>query len=148
MQSFYPLITFVWLFSLSILGLAIFIYFWRLSRGVGKGNLISVLNRLTSREEENRKDILELKKFLTKLEEQAKTYIQKPVLIKFNPFKDLGGENSFVISLLDKEGNGVLITSLHSRERTRIYAKRVVKGKPEVAVSEEERKALSTALKR
>lgn len=67
-------------------------------------------------------------------------------LVKFNPFQDTGGEQSFVVSLLDPGGSGILLTSLNGRGISRLYAKRVVAGKPEVELSTEEKQALSQAL--
>jgi Protein of unknown function (DUF4446) len=67
-------------------------------------------------------------------------------LLRFNPFSDTGGEQSFIISLLDGGGNGILLTSLHGRGVTRIYAKRVTAGKTDQELSSEEKKALSQAL--
>jgi hypothetical protein len=67
-------------------------------------------------------------------------------LVRFNPFSDTGGEQSFVVSLLDGGGNGILLTSLHGRGVTRIYAKKVTAGKTDQELSHEERQALTEAL--
>ena len=67
-------------------------------------------------------------------------------IVRFNPFSDTGGEQSFVVSLLDGGGNGILLTSLHGRGMTRIYAKRVIAGKTDQELSAEENTALSQAL--
>ena len=67
-------------------------------------------------------------------------------LVKFNPFSDTGGEQSFVVSLLDGGGNGILLTSLNGRGISRFYAKRVVAGKPDLELSAEEKQALTRAL--
>jgi hypothetical protein len=63
-------------------------------------------------------------------------------LVKFSPFSDTGGDQSFVISLLDGGGNGILITSLHARGVTRLYAKKVTDGKTDQSLSLEEKEAL------
>jgi hypothetical protein len=67
-------------------------------------------------------------------------------LVRFNPFSDTGGEQSFVLSLLDGGGNGILLTSLHGRGITRVYAKRVIAGKTDQELSAEEKTALSKTL--
>jgi len=67
-------------------------------------------------------------------------------LVKFNPFSDTGGEQSFVVSLLDGGGSGILLTSLNGRGISRLYAKSVISGKPELELSAEEKQALSGAL--
>lgn len=68
-------------------------------------------------------------------------------LVKFNPFSDTGGDQSFVVSLLNRHGSGILITSLHGRGITRMYAKKVTNGSCEQDLSAEEKQALSQALK-
>lgn len=52
-------------------------------------------------------------------------HIQKIELLRFNPFGDTGGDQSFTACLLDKEGNGVVITSMHARSATRVFGKEV-----------------------
>jgi len=73
--------------------------------------------------------------------------IQKMGLTKFNPFDELGGEHSFSLSMLDGNNNGVIITSLHTRERTRVYVKQINKGKAKINLSSEEERSLKQALK-
>lgn len=64
-------------------------------------------------------------------------------LLRFNPFNDLGGDQSFILCLLDNQNSGVIITSLHSRHHTRIYAKPIKFGKADgVTLSAEEKQAL------
>lgn len=69
-------------------------------------------------------------------------------LVKFNPFSDTGGDQSFVLSLLDSQKNGILLTSLHSRGITRIYAKNIILGKADQELSVEEKQALQQSLNR
>ena len=68
-------------------------------------------------------------------------------LVRFNPFNETGGDNSFVLCFLDDKLNGVLLTGLHTREKTRMYAKKVRNGKAEHELSKEESKAIEEALK-
>jgi len=55
--------------------------------------------------------------------------VQKVFLKRYNPYHDTGGDQSFSVSLLDGHGNGLVITSLHSRSGTRVFAKPVKGGK-------------------
>lgn len=71
---------------------------------------------------------------------------QRVGLVRFNPYEDTGGNQSFALALLDANGDGLLISSLHGRASTRVYAKAVKGGKAEVAVSGEEAQALRQAL--
>lgn len=64
-------------------------------------------------------------------------------LVRFNPFEELGGDQSFILCLLDNTNTGAIITSLHNRETTRVYAKAIKNGESEnMALSKEETKAL------
>lgn len=80
------------------------------------------------------------------LERLAQRSIQKVGLIRFNPFADTGGDQSFAIALLDAEGNGIVLSSLHGRADTRVFAKQVQAGRSRHALSEEEQDAIRKAL--
>jgi hypothetical protein len=67
-------------------------------------------------------------------------------LVRFNPFEDTGGNQSFALALLDGRGDGFVVSSLHARSGTRIYAKAIAKGASETALSAEEADALAIAL--
>lgn len=67
----------------------------------------------------------------------------KMQMVRFNPFNDVGGDQSFILCLLDKTNTGVIITSLHTRDSTRVYAKAIKNGSCESqSLSKEETKAL------
>ena len=79
-------------------------------------------------------------------EAELKRAFQRIGIVRFNPFEDTGGNQSFAIALLDTNGDGVVISSLHARSTTRIYAKAVKAGRTEAAASAEEAQALREAL--
>jgi hypothetical protein len=94
----------------------------------------------------NKKDIDYLKEYSARIEKEGLLHIQKVGLIRFNPFKDTGGDQSFILSLIDGNDTGVIISGLYSRSGTRWYAKKVVNGKgSRTRISEEEKKALKEA---
>jgi hypothetical protein len=72
--------------------------------------------------------------------------IQRVGLVRFNPFEETGGNQSFALALLDQAGDGVVISSLHARAGTRVYGKAVAGGASEAALSDEEAEALRVAL--
>jgi hypothetical protein len=80
------------------------------------------------------------------LEATTKRSFQRVALVRFNPFEDTGGNQSFALALLDARGSGLILSSLHSRSGTRVYAKTVVDGRSEAALSGEEAQALRDAL--
>jgi hypothetical protein len=79
------------------------------------------------------------------LERDGKLAIQRVGLVRFNPFEDTGGNQSFAVALLDANDDGLVVSSLHARQGTRIYAKAVARGRPEAALSDEEAEALRRA---
>ena len=74
--------------------------------------------------------------------------LQKISLKRFNPYQDTGGDQSFTVALLDGKDNGLVVTSLHARGGTRVFAKEIKNGKADgVKLSEEEELAVKEALK-
>jgi len=71
---------------------------------------------------------------------------QRIGLVRFNPFEDTGGNQSFALALVDANGDGLVLSSLHSRTGTRVYAKSLVGGRSEAALSEEETQAVRDAM--
>ena len=80
------------------------------------------------------------------LEAVQRKAVQHVGLVRFNPFEDTGGNQSFALALLDANGDGLVVSSLHARTLTRVYGKAVVGGKSEAALSDEETAALRQAL--
>ena len=80
------------------------------------------------------------------LEAAGRRAIQRVGLVRFNPFEDTGGNQSFAVALTDAGGNGVVVSSLHSRTGTRVYAKAISEGRSDGALSAEETEALRLAL--
>jgi hypothetical protein len=66
-------------------------------------------------------------------------------LVRFDAFADAGGAQSFSLALLDASADGVLLTSLHSRQVTRLYVKSIRAGRSDVPLSGEETAALQEA---
>jgi hypothetical protein len=80
------------------------------------------------------------------LEAVQRKAVQRVGLVRFNPFEDTGGNQSFALALLDMNGDGLIVSSLHARTLTRVYGKAVAGGKAEAALSDEESAALRQAL--
>lgn len=84
---------------------------------------------------------------LTKVKENLLITYQKVGVVKYDAFKEMGGKLSFVLALLDKSNNGILLNSVHSsREGCYTYLKEIIKGESFLELSEDERKALDMAL--
>ena len=79
------------------------------------------------------------------LKEESKFSVQKIGIVRFNPFSEVGGDQSFSIALLDGSNSGVVVTSLYSREGNRVYGKPIKEGSSEYSLSEEEKEAIEKA---
>lgn len=92
------------------------------------------------------KEIQELFEISNKIHNLSQRSVHKIGIIRFNPFKDIGGDQSFALALLDGKDNGLTISSLHTREGTRIYSKPITKGESEkYTLTEEEKAAIKMA---
>jgi hypothetical protein len=139
-------VLFFWLLLVTIFSWQIFHHYNKLTKDVSEKSLKSVLEELLKQANLSKKEIEDLKEYAKKLEKEGVFHIQKVGLIRFNPFKDTGGDQSFVLSLLDANDTGVIISGLFSRSGTRWYAKKVLNGKGvEHDLSEEEKKSLKEA---
>lgn len=87
----------------------------------------------------------ELKKEFKKISEQNRACIQKVGIVRYNPFSDTGSDQSFSIALLDGDNNGIVITSLYSRDGNRVYAKPLENSASEYSLSSEEKEAIKKA---
>lgn len=90
----------------------------------------------------------ELEPRLKRTEAVADTSVQKVGFLRFNPFHDTGGDNSFILVLLDSENTGVMVSSLFAREGVRMYGKAIERGRSRHQLSEEEKEALEETIKK
>jgi hypothetical protein len=115
-----------------------------LTRGE-EGDLGDVLGAHLERVYELGREVERLGTRTTRLEAGAPRALQRVGLVRFNPFEDTGGNQSFALALLDAEGNGWVLSSLHARTGTRVYAKAVRGGRSDGALSDEEAAAIKQA---
>ncbi len=79
------------------------------------------------------------------LEAAQRRSFQRVGLIRYNPFEETGGNQSFALALLDAAGDGWVLSSLHARAGTRVYAKEIRAGRAEAGLSAEETAAIAQA---
>ena len=120
----------------------------RLAGGGKEKELIKILERILADQNKNNQSIEDLTKQIEAVRRDSSFHIQKVGLIRFNPFSEVGGDHSFSVALLDANNTGFVATSIHTRDRTRVYAKVIKKGKSEIELSSEERKAIAEAQKK
>ncbi len=95
------------------------------------------------------RDLNKVKIHLLEVEKIGLQHLQRVELFRFNPYDDTGGDQSFTIALLDSKGDGMVLTSLHARSGTRIFAKPIILGRgAKQNLSEEEEKVVNLAMKR
>ena len=80
------------------------------------------------------------------LEKRTRRSLQHIGMVRYNPFEDTGSDQSFAIALLDDQRDGVVISSLHGRANTRIFAKPVADGTSPHNLSDEETEAIRIAV--
>jgi hypothetical protein len=152
----YPVWVSYSLFFLFALWLGVISYlFWKqhsflkkfLPSGEEGKDLLDRFSTVLAEVEDFRKRSQLLQKNVKELSIEGLGHIQKVSLLRYNPYGDTGGDQSFTVVLLTGEGDGVTLTSLHTRSGTRVYAKEIKKGKSELHLSVEEEKALHRALR-
>jgi hypothetical protein len=79
------------------------------------------------------------------LESAQRRAFQRVGLVRYNPFEETGGNQSFALALLDAAGDGWILSSLHARSGTRVYAKAIKGGRSESGLSSEETAAIAQA---
>ena len=105
-----------------------------LEKCIEKVNKVSIKNR-------------EIENHINKVERNLLSCVQKVGIVRFNAFDDVGSDLSFSVALLDSNDNGVVLSSLYSRESSSIYAKPLENAKSKYSLSAEEIKAIDIAQK-
>jgi hypothetical protein len=80
------------------------------------------------------------------LEAAQRRSFQRVGLVRYNPFEETGGNQSFALALLDAAGDGWVLSSLHARSGTRVYAKGITAGRTDAGLSDEETAAIKQAM--
>ncbi len=96
------------------------------------------ISKLKSAKEKTEKELIEINKKLKKSIRGLET-------IRFNPFPDQGSNQSFAVGMVNEDGDGVVFSSLYSRERMSIFAKPIKNGKSEYELTTEEKEVLKKA---
>ncbi|MDP1629778.1 MAG: DUF4446 family protein [bacterium] len=94
---------------------------------------------------ETEKTVEKIIEKLKSVDRMANYGIQKVGVVRFNPFQDTGGDQSFSVAMLDAHDNGMVISSLFGRDSLRVYAKPIEKGNSSYPLTEEEKEAIKKA---
>jgi hypothetical protein len=117
-----------------------------LTRGGDESSLEDVLGSHLDRVRQVVQDVQTVSARTTSVERDLIGAFSRVGLVRFNPFEDTGGNQSFALAMLDGNGDGFVVSSLHARAGTRIYAKAVTGGSSDAALSDEEGEALRQAM--
>lgn len=135
-----------WVIILTIFLIQTSRHYRRLTKNITKKDLKSLLSQILNTVQLNEKELKDLNSALKKVRNSMMSHIQKIGFVRFNPFPQTGGDQSFCLALLDEKDNGFVLSSLHSRDTTRFYAKTIKNGKADgYELSKEERKAIKNA---
>lgn len=135
------------------LNIILFIKFKKISKlseqffaGKNGKDLEVVINNQLTLIEKNQRDIKELFDGYEKIFNIASKGIQKVGVVRYNPFRDMGGNQSFSIAMLDMENSGLVISTLATRDGTRVFSKPIINGDcKDFPLIEEEKKAIKNA---
>lgn len=117
-----------------------------MTRGGDGRSLEAVIAGSLERVDRIGRDVDQLASRSAVMETDLRSAVQHVALLRYNPFEETGGNQSFALALMDANGNGLVVSSLHARAGTRIYGKTLVAGRAEVTLSTEESEAVRLAL--
>ncbi|MCL4488784.1 MAG: DUF4446 family protein [Chloroflexi bacterium] len=109
-------------------------------------DLEAVLLNYVSRMERIERDTRAMQERANELDGRWPFLVQHVGVVRFNPFADKGGDQSFVVAVLNDHADGVVLTGLHSRNDSRVYAKPVVAGQSTYTLTGEEKEAIARAM--
>lgn len=113
--------------------------------GTSGGSLEAILTDHVSRVRETASRVDSLAEQVQELEQTGRLSLQYTAIVRYNPFHDTGSDQSFALVLADALGNGIVLSSLHARDATRVYGKPLVAWESAYTLADEEREAISRA---
>jgi len=113
--------------------------------GTSGGNLEHILHDHIAQVRATQQRLEELEALAHQTDLASRRSLQWLGVLRFNPFNDVGGDQSFALALVDGYGNGVVVSSLHMRDMTRVYAKPLKKWEAEHHLTDEEKQAIANA---
>lgn len=119
----------------------------KLMTGASGGNLEQILNEHIAQVRDTASQVEKLNRLAGQMEKTLRHSLQSLGVVRFNPFSDVGGDQSFAIALVDGNGNGVVISSLYGRHDVKVYAKPLKKWESEYTLTDEEKEAIAHAFK-
>ncbi|AQS57748.1 DUF4446 family protein [Desulforamulus ferrireducens] len=119
-----------------------------LTRGPNGADLEQILQQYAGDVKKLEKGEEELRVQQERLKEQVAECVHNLGLVRFNAFDNMGSDLSFSLAMLDRRGDGVVLTGLYGRDETRLYAKPIRKGTSDYSLTQEEIKAVQISLEK
>lgn len=119
----------------------------RLTRGAQGSSLEEAIHKLYERVDVLEKYARSSTQKIKTMDARIGTSVRGVALERFDPFQNSGGQQSFVTAFLNEQGDGVVVSGIHSRDGVRVYAKPVLNFTSERELSDEEKKAVKNAQK-
>jgi hypothetical protein len=119
----------------------------QLMNGVNAGNMEDLLIHIQNKVNGNEIKLNENKKMLDELRNKIKSMKCKLGIYRYNAFSDQGSDLSFSVALVDERQDGFVLTGLHSREESYIYAKPIEQGNSKYILTPEEKEAINRSSK-
>jgi len=138
-----------WLATLTVVVFKMRRHYQLLTKDTKHKHIDEVLEKLIAHDHIQMEDTKMLKEALIKMDKDVSSHMQKVGITRFNPFgKTSGSDQSFVLSLLDKNNTGVVINFVYTHEGVRVYSKHVYLGKgKEYPLTPEEERAVVQSLR-
>lgn len=111
----------------------------------GAADASAVLAREHERVSELSAEVARLRARLDRVSEQVSAGLRHVAVVRYDAFGDMGGRLSFSAAIVDDDGDGLVISSIHARGESRTYAKGVIDGGSEITLTPEEQQALAAA---
>jgi hypothetical protein len=117
----------------------------RLLRGKHAHNLEDTIIDMAKELDRARTKEEAIDKIIANMEERLRGSIRSVETLRFDPFMDQGGKQSFTTAFLNEQGNGLILSGLYSRDKVNVYAKPVRAHQSEFELCQEEAEVLARA---
>jgi hypothetical protein len=114
--------------------------------GGGKADLVDFAVSLQGRIDDLHRAVDEIAAALSRVDQRVDLTVAKTGLVRYDAYKDAGGQQSASIALLDSARTGIILSAIQGRDYARIYLKELDRGRASVALSPEELEAVERAM--
>jgi len=108
--------------------------------------LDTILQENTQKLTNQEQNINTMKERLSQVEMKLRAGVDRAELLRFRAFENVGSDLSFAFALLNQEGSGVVLSSIHNREEARVYAKPIKEGTSTYSLTGEEKEVIDRAM--